>query len=710
MKRVFFFLLIVCCFCRIVCAQTASTTPEPVQPVQDDNDVVKITTNLIQVDVTVTDSKGKIISDLKPEEIEVYENGKKQNITNFSFINAQTVQAEKETAEKPKDDPKDALTGPPVILKAGDVKRTIALVVDDLTLSFQSTYYVRQALKKFVDEQMQPNDLVAIIRTGSGMGSLQQFTSDKRQLYAAIEKIRWNPAGNGSVGVFAPIGNDPQPGDSDDQSADSLADAKEFREDLFATGTLGAVNYVVRGLRTLPGRKSIMLFSDGFRIRSKDGFGNRVLDSLRSLTELANRASVVIYTLDARGLQYTGLTAADDTLGMSFDQIEQQVAGRRDVLISGQEGLRYLSDATGGLAFINSNDLSYGINRDLNDQAGYYLVGYQPEDETFDPAKRKFNRLTVKVTRPGLKARYRSGFFNVKDEDAKPVNQTPQQQIFNALSSPFATGQIAIKLTPLLSLNEKKEAYINSFIHVKASDLKFTDQPDGWKKASFDIVVVAFGDNGMVADQLSRTENVRLRGPVWDTVQKEGFVYTVQFPIKKPGGYQMRIALRDTETSNIGSASQFIEVPNIRKNRMILSGIVLQQTDDKVSKDQVNRDNEAEMAAARQMTALRKFSPGSFLGYNLTAYSPQTDRNAGRPRLKTQVMLFHNGNLIYKGREYDSSDEIQTKPGETLLGGAIQLGDKIEPGDYILQVIVTDPSAKPKDQVKTQWIDFEVVK
>ena len=704
MKRVFLLGFFVLGSIIVVAAQTPSPSP---QVVEEDRDVVKITTNLIQIDVTVTDSKGRIINDLKPEEIEIYENGKNQDITNFSFINAQTAQADKPEPDKTKEKNQKTPVGPPVNLKAGDVKRTIALVVDDLTLSFQSVYYVRQALKKFVDEQMQPSDLVAIIRTGSGMGALQQFTSDKRQLHAAIEKVRWNPIGNGNVSAFAPLMQDYEVEPEHPSDEDPKANLQEFREDLFATGTLGAVNYVVRGLRTLPGRKSIMLFSDGFRIRAKDGFGNRVLDSLKLLTELANRASVVIYTLDARGLQYTGLTASDDTYGMTFEQIESRMSDRRDKLISGQEGLRYLSDATGGIAMINSNDLSGGLDKALSDQAGYYLVGYQPNDETFDPAKRRFNRLTVKVTRPGLKTRYRSGFFAVTDENAKPPDQTPQQQIFNALSSPFASGQIAIKLTPLLSLNDKKEYFINSFIHIKASDIKFVDAPDGWKKIVFDIVVVAFGDNGTVIDQLARTETMKMRGTAYDMVLKDGFVYSVQFPVKKPGGYQLRIALRDAETSNIGSANQFIEIPSIKKTRMVLSGIVLQQVNTAI--DAAKPDKDAELAGARQDAALRRFRAGSTLAYNLSAYNSQTNSAAARPVLKTQVRLFQNGKLIYTGKEKDLEDQDQPRAGETILGGAFQLGDKMAPGDYVLQVVVIDPLAKPRDQVKSQWVDFEIV-
>jgi VWFA-related protein len=175
-------------------------TPTP-KPAEDD-DVVKISTTLIQVDVTVTDKGGKIITDLKPEDFEIYENGEKQDITNFSFIS--NIKPQTAPTPKTKNEPPVPLP-PPTQVRSEQVRRTIALVVDDLSLSFESTHYVRNALKKFVNEQMRDGDLVAIIRTGAGIGALQQFTTDKRQLLAAIEKVRWNPIGTGNVGAFAPI-------------------------------------------------------------------------------------------------------------------------------------------------------------------------------------------------------------------------------------------------------------------------------------------------------------------------------------------------------------------------------------------------------------------------------------------------------------------------------------------------------------------------
>jgi len=147
---------------------------------QSDDDAVRITTNLVQVDAVVTDNKGKPVTDLRPEEVEIREDGRPQKITNFSFVSLESMER---LDDKQVD--KNLLPTPPIRLRPEQVRRTIALVVDDLGLSFESTYYVRQALKKFLDQQMQPDDLVAIIRTAGGIGALQQFTSDKRQLYGS---------------------------------------------------------------------------------------------------------------------------------------------------------------------------------------------------------------------------------------------------------------------------------------------------------------------------------------------------------------------------------------------------------------------------------------------------------------------------------------------------------------------------------------------
>lgn len=711
-----------------VLAQTPSAQKQPPPPQTEpqttrpnDDEVVRITTNLVQVDAVITEKNGKQVIDLRPDEIEIEEDGKRQTITEFSYIPLDSRTARPAETAKPID--KNAAPALPVPLKPDQVRRTIALVVDDLGLSFESAHYVRQALKKFLDQQMQPDDLVAIIRTAGGIGALQQFTSDKRLLYAAAEKVKWNPIGRGGTGAFAPI----TPSLASNTAADDAARAEDtvdqMREEQFTVGTLGAINYIVRGLRGLPGRKSVLLMSDGISLynRSDPTANPRILAALRNLTDLANRASVVIYTMDARGLQPLNFTAADAGVGPNIDQASQELTARRTDFFESQGGLIYLAQQTGGFAVRNNNDLSAGIQRVIDDQKGYYLIGYRPDESTFDKVggRRKFHNLKLRVTRPGkFNIRMRSGFYGVTDEDAVPRNQTRQQQLIGALISPFSSGGVHLRLTSLFTNDAKVGTIMRSMLHISGRDLTFTTEPDGWHKAVFDILAITFGDNGVVVDQIGRTHTMRVKGQTYEKMVKDGFTYNLSVPIKKAGAYQLRTALRDVTSERVGSASQFIEVPDIKKNRLTLSGLMVrgtsmqafQKSGSDVSGQGQNADDTVDESDTNVNPAVRQFKPGLVMVYALAIYSAQLDKATTKPQLQTQLKLFRDGRQVYAGKEtiVDAAGQLDLKRMTTT--GALQLGSKMEPGEYILQVVVTDLLRNDKHRVASQWIDFEIIK
>ncbi len=693
------------------------------RPKIGEEDVVRITTTLIQVDATVLDKKGKIVRGLTADDFEIYENNKQQQITNFSFVELAPDKPEEPITIKPR---KDSIPVPPVPirLRPEDVRRTLALIVDDLGLSAGSMDLVKDALKKFVDKQMQPGDLVAIIRTGSGAGVLQQFTSDKRMLHAAIKHVRWNPNGRGGVSVFQPVdpsdigalGVTSQLGGRGKGIEETMASNKrfdEFREDIFAVGTLGAINYVVKGMRELPGRKAVVLFSDGFAgydndhgIRKPD---YRLMNSFQHLTELANRSAVVFYPIDARGVVNTLMLDAEDSFedlntGGGISPIEQAQFDRANVFYHSQQGLRVLAQETGGFAVVNNNDLSKGVERALNDQQGYYLLAYRPNSETFDPKKARFNKLTVKLKRRGLRVRYRSGFFGIKDEDTRPQPITSRQQILAALTSPLRSGDIDLRLTSLFADDAKTGPFMRSFLYVNGRDLKFNEETDGWQTATFDIVAMIFGDNGTTIDEVSRTETIRARADTLREIREKGFVSTVTFPIKKPGGYQMRVVMRDSATSRIGSANEFIEVPNLKNNRLTLSGILLQRVRRATEEGQKEFQSDEERDLAN-----RSFRAGMNVRFGYGIYNAKPDKATNSSRLTMQFKLFHDGKELFASREKDVNLVEETDRQRLLAEGRFTLGKKIPPGDYVLQVIVKDLLAKEKSQIATQWIDFEVI-
>jgi VWFA-related protein len=727
MKRNLFVFLLLFQLSLPAWAQTPVPQKQPSPPPQteqestrsSEEDVVRITTNLVQVDAVITDKSGRHVTDLRSDEIQIEEDGRQQKITEFSYIPLESRTAPAENA-KPFD--KNAPPVPVLPLRPDQVRRTIALVVDDLGLSFESAHFVRQALKKFLDQQMQPDDLVAIIRTAGGIGALQQFTSDKRQLYAAVEKVKWNPIGRGGIGAFPPMAADlAENADAAKALRDAGDNVDRLREELFTVGTLGAINYIVQGLRTLPGRKSVMLMSDGITLFNRnDATANqRVVAALRNLTDLANRASVVIYTMDARGLQTLNFTAAD--AGTSIEQSMQELSNRRADFYESQGGLIYLAQQTGGFAIRNNNDLSGGIKRVLDDQKGYYLIGYRPDESTFEKVggHRKFHDLKVRVTRPGkFSIRMRNGFYGVTDEEAAPRSQTRQQQLIGALISPFNSGGVHLRLTSLFANDAKAGTIMRSMLQISGRDLTFTTEPDGWHKAVFDILAVTFGDNGVVVDQIGRTHTMRVKGQSYEKMVREGFTYNLSVPIKKAGAYQLRTALRDVSSERVGSASQFIDVPDLKKNRLTLSGLIVRGTSMQafqksgidLSGQSENADDTVDESDSNVNPAVRQFKVGLVMIYALAIYNAQLDKATAKPQLQTQLKLFRDGREVYAGKEtvVDSAGQVDLKRMTTT--GAVQLGSKMEPGEYILQVVVTDLLRNDKRRTVSQWIDFEIVK
>src|ERR1041385_6849587 len=358
-----------CCIFLPPLAQTQPQTAKPAasqqpqKPADDQDEVVKITTNLVQVDAVVT-KDGKLVTDLTADDFEIYEDGKKQAITSFAYISnvpstiPQPVIATKE---------KSGNAPPPRPIDPNEPHRTIAFVLDDLGLSAESMSQVRKQLRKFVNEQLQPNDLVAIIRTGGEMGALQQFTNDKRLLNRAVDQLKWNMCNRVGITVLPQI---------DPGSPQSLCGMNSM------SITIRALRFTLDAMSYLPGRKSMVFMSDHLPVEDQDelnflnGVRNRDKDdamlkdndrlsdpaleartysvALHKIAEKAIRSSVVIYSVDTQGLQPTGLTAADRFYGTG-QQYANVIANRSRLLWSRSEGSDLIAKQTGGFQIRNSN-------------------------------------------------------------------------------------------------------------------------------------------------------------------------------------------------------------------------------------------------------------------------------------------------------------------------------------------------------------------
>lgn len=702
--------------------QEPPPTQKPaVAPVQEPaDDVVRITSKLVQLDLVVTDKNGAQVTDLKAEDFEIFEDGHSQPITHFSYIISGPASGSSLTNAADGQPIAASSTAPVSALRREKVRRTIAIVIDDLGMSYVTTRAARVALKKFVDEQIQPGDLVAIIRTGGTVGTLQQFTNDKRQLLASVERVRWNQCSRSGITVLPAAGN---------------AFAAPICAMDSTLASIEVLRSVIVGMRQLPGRKSLILVADGFPVEKKedptklavrpslfiavDGFRgisdntastpksvDRPLsfDPSRQISEAAIRSSVVIYALDTRGLSALSPTAADNLRQSSTLEMKDLLTQRSDLDMVGRSESGQVADATGGLFIQNTNDLNLGLNRIMQDQRGYYLLGYRPGSDTFD---RRFHNISARVkNRSDLRVRTRSGFYGVTEEEL-PKAPADVDRFQLALMSPFAASDIDVRLTPVFTSLPSTGPVLRTLLHISARDLTFKEQPDGWRTAELVLRGLLFGDNGQIIDEHRRAFSVRVRGATFDRIQSQGFDYIFNMPTKKPGGYQFRIALLDTVSSRVGSAGQYVEIPDLKQKRLALSGIILNAAALSGETGPVTSAVDAGEGPVREANSgARRFRINSSLNYDYLIFNAGGNPSSGQ--LNALVRLFQDGKLVF---EHQSAVEImqQIDPARLLVGGRLTLGTNLRPGEYVLQITVTDPSEKKGQGLASQSADFEIV-
>jgi VWFA-related protein len=661
---------------------------------------------VVQIDAVVT-KDDKHVTDLKAEDFEILEDGKPQTITNFSFISLVPKINERDVNAKDTS-PTKASDAPPTVptkLRAEDPHRTIAIVVDDMGISFESMGRVRKQLQRFVEQEMRPDDLVAIIRTGGEVGALQQFTTDKRLLLRAIQNVRWNLCSRAGISVVPGL----------DLASPSLCSNPSQP----LGSTIDALRFILQGMRKMAGRKSMVILSDDLPVDNPDEtlprgpvrailpsdegasesdaspeskYGNEA--AFQSVAELAIRSSVVIYGADTSGLTPLSLPPPDparvnlrptgsqpfDTLRTMYPRFDRSA------------GLDLLTRRTGGFAVKNSND--FGLKKFSRDQEGYYLIGYRPATETFN---RRFHSIKVRVKRPGLKVRTRSGFYGMTDEDAWPIQYTERDQMNIALMSPFGASGIEVHLTALFADLPQGGSVIRSLIHFPVGGLTFVEQPDGWHKATLNLSCIVFGDNGRVVQNRGETREIRLQGKDLEQVKGEGLIYQYDVPIKRPGAYQFRVAVRDAGSARIGTAREFIDVPELKKHQLVLSGLTLSTSSNDPTPSRSNLSS----------SAVRRFRIGTDLLFGYVIYNGRLDKGAN---LSAQTKIFREGKAVYVGQPKLIDVGGQNDMARINAGGGVQLAT-LDPGEYLLQIIVTDTTAnEKKPRTATQWIEFEIVK
>jgi hypothetical protein len=479
----------------------------------------------------------------------------------------------------------------------------------------------------------------------------------------------------------------------------------------------------------LPGRKSLVLLSDEVPIETQEyGFSgdSRLTRSslsgssdrpasgsqtdslfssmsntgmLRKIAEMAIRASVVIYSVDTQGLAYPGIMASDSFAPSDpfrgnareiTNHINSVLSDRSALMWMRRQGGDLVARQTGGFQVRNSN--SFELDRIVEDQSGYYLIGYRPNEETFN---RSFHHLKAKVKQPGMSVRTRFGFAGVSEDE---VNKEPRPtaDLTNlALASPFRAQDINVELSSFFTNDKTAGSLVRSFVYIDAKDLQFAVRDDR-QHAAVELHSVVFGDNGMVVNQSTRSATLNLSQSDYEYALRNGLQIVFDIPVKRAGSYQVRIAARDRSSSHIGSAGQFVAVPDLTKKKLAVSGIVLGTARDTTGHGLAN-------------PGARRFAPDSDLHFAFALFNAASERGVPR-NLVMQAKLFREGKNIYSAPEAPVTGVDKADPSRFIVTGSIALAPDLEPGVYYLQVVIKDSDSKAKSAALVQWIEFEVEK
>ncbi|MBO0862513.1 MAG: VWA domain-containing protein [Chloracidobacterium sp.] len=678
---------------------------------------IRVKTELIDLRAVVTDKRGQPITDLKKEDFELMENGKPQEVSFFSVVKipgrGEERRSENSTAATP---PPAGATRP-----AETIDRTVLLYVDTLHLSPQSLLTVKQALRKFIDERLTDQDLTAIVTSAGSLGVVEQFTRDRHLLRYAIDRL--SPWSNSRDSLFTPyIAGMVDHGDREAlQVAKSIYAAEEHtspndpiigqmvqsraRQILSEAtytrrATLITLREIVRRLSDLPGQRLLVLVSDGFTLF--DTGGGQDTNDLQSVTSRAVRSGVVIYSVDAKGLQPPGIFDAS-LGGMPSDpRISSYVsAGERDL----ENGLNALAKDTGGEAFFNTNDTAGAIGRALNDNQYYYTLAYYPAIEEAD---KKFRKITIKIkNHPEYQVRGQRGYIpadlarNAKEE----VANTPQQRFVNAILAPLPLTDIGVSARADFVEAPQDNAQVSMQLHIDGKTLTYHEE-NGLYRFETEIVSMIYNAEGKRVDLISENIKGKLSSEQLALAKQNGFQYNKRLQLK-PGLYQIRAGVTEPDNERTGTATAWIETPDLsKKNKMALSSLFL--IDAAVMGGQVggqvgnqgpaSNNGDAKLEGARPTSSsrlvqgIRYYKTGQPILYFYRLYNALDDKGEADAQMMIEIMRDEKPILTIPWQPV-STRQLGKDAKGLVIGGQLALKN-VQSGIYDLRVSVKTPKMK----------------
>jgi VWFA-related protein len=641
-------------------ALTSAQMPPP--PAQH-TPTFKLEVNYVEVDAVVTDQQGSFVRSLTKDDFQVYEDGKPQTISTFAIVDIPIERADRPLfAAQPIE--------PDVMTNARPFDgRVYVMVIDDLHMRFERAPRAKMAARQFIQRNLGANDLMAIVHTAGLTSAAQEFTSNKRLLLTAVDRLQGRKI--------------PSPTLSRGASSDPIRDPDEAERAFNARNSLRTLKNVADWLGGVRGRRKTILFlSEGIDYDVHDPFNNMsasvIMDETREVIAAAMKSNVSIYGIDPRGLTDLG----DEVIGLQNLPIVDDgiVTGigpgslRNDVRLA-QDSLRVLSDETGGFAAVNRNEFATAYARVVKDNSSYYVLAYYPPTSTPDG---KFHTIDVRVTRPGLTVHARKGYASPKGKPtATPASAASGTSavVRDALNSPIPVSGLTLHVFAAPFRGSGATASVLLGTELRGRDLKLG--PDDKVELSY----FAIDAQGKTRGANANTVTLALKPETRARVEQTGVRLLNRLDLP-PGRYQLHVAANDGEGGKVGSVVYDLEVPDFTKGPLLMSGLVLSSMAGSQAPT-ARGDEQLTPVLPGPPVALREFPQNDELALFAEVY----DNQAGSPHNVDIVatVTSDEGKVVFKNEETRASSEIRGKRGGYGYVTRVPMND-LPPGTYVLKV------------------------
>jgi VWFA-related protein len=703
----------------LVVVAHAQNPPKP----QDDDDVVKVKSNLVNIDVIVKDKKGKYISDLKTEDFTITENGVVQKV---EFFDAPLSKTETRKPGETVAEPSAPTTTAP--------RNYVSLVLDSQTTDLTNLKQVREGAIRYVKEQVTDADAVAVLSVTNSLQMLQPFTQDKAKLIATLENLgtssesktfeqkdisgnitslRDSLSGGSSTPITTTAGGSEAArrmiAERVLQQFIRLRTALSLQQ---ARPVLAALAALAEGLRPIPGKKTLVLFSQGFVSPS-------VLDwQVQSTIDIANRANVAIYIIDSAGLragaQATGSLVPQSPLaGVSAitDQEQRIKAVGGDTVFDNvrQEGqsreydiLYRLSGDTGGKFLKGNNDIGVGLERINQEIQSRYTLAYRSTNQNFDGT---FRKVKIQVHRPDAQIVSRSGYYAIAPEEIVLLSPADKKLLANFAAAESNPGlPLYVSLSPFRT---REGLYtVPLAIELPPSAVKF-DQKGDKRSMQLEVLGVLKATPEKVLSRLGGNFDVNVSANDYSLILNNNIFYRQDLQLT-PGDYTIDLIVRDKLTGKTTARRERFVLPEL-DSEFAATPVVLSRYVEPASELPPNPADFPDVFVHGKRLIRpspgRQFKAADNLIMFLAIYNPANSSDTGKPLVRVSVRLMKDGQPVTKFFDYVLTD-VQAQPVPHLTFAEYLRLASLAPGRY--QAVIEAKDMVTRKSVQ-QEASFQIV-